>query len=70
MLTSEICPDVRFAYPEGAYTLVYEYANVTNTPVRVWDILPHNFEPTFPLLGMTDYVAYTVLPEHFTSEEY
>ena len=68
VLTQEICPDVRFAYPEGAYTIVDVYED--GVPVMAWDLMPHNFLSSWPFLGVEDYVAYTVLPEHITSDEY
>ena len=68
VLTKEICPDVRFAYPEGAYTMLYKY--VDGVPTMAWEFAPHTFDLTLQVLGYTDFVAYTVLPEHFTSEEY
>lgn len=60
--------DPSFAYPEGAYTLLYQYED--GVPVHTWDIIPHQYAGAFEVLGITDYVAYTVLPEHITSEEY
>lgn len=63
MLEKEICPDVRFAYPEGAYTMLYEYED--GAPIQAWDIVPHNYFSAFPLIIAMegDYVAYTVLPQ-------
>lgn len=68
MRTSEICPDARFGYPEGAYTMLYVYED--GVPIQAWDIIPHNFLSAMKVLDITDYVAETILPEHMTSEEY